>query len=394
MTKRFCAIFLTVLLAASLFGASPKTVGLTTSDIDAFIDNWSEINTLLDEQLNMEVDFDIESMNLSQMMELIPANTNKSVTKELNKLGISGSNALEKVFTITYGVAYSYMKSFFELIALLSTEDDGSMDEINAMIDVFASSVSDADLEVIETKIDELSVLMGYASDTTSSDDYDWGEYDYSDDYDWDNYDWDDYDWSDYDWGDDDYEYDWDDYDWSDYDWDDDDYEYYTEEEELESETGVKFLKELMPSLSSRSGSADFLYKTIKPGTYTKVKETDENALMFQKEWAGSKHPTLTVSEFCISMSYVDPNDPDADWYDEVYKYYDIDSTTELYKATIRGTVYFERVIKTKKYGTIRIWVDGTNLGEGEEVYYSNDVYAVLSIGDFIIEGTAFVPAG
>ena len=93
-------------------------------------------------------------------------------------------------------------------------------------------------------------------------------------------------------------------------------------------------------------------------------------------------------------MSYVDPSDPDADWYDEVYKYYDIDSTTELYKATIRGTVYFERVIKTKKYGTIRIWVDGTNLGEGEEVYYSNDVYAVLSIGDFIIEGTAFVPAG
>ena len=414
MTKKFCAIFLTVLLAASLFGASPKSVGLTTSDIDALIDNWSEIDTLLDEQLNIETDLDSENMNLSQIMAMIPANVNKNVSKELNKLGISGSNALEKVFTITYGVAYSYMKSFFDLIALFATEDDDSMDEINAMLDVYASSVSDADLEVINTRLDDLSVLMGFTEDTSSSDDYDWGDYDwddydYGDDYDysdWDDYDsvwedYDDYDWSDYDWGDydwDDYDYgddyDWSDYDWGDYDWDDYEDEYFTEEQELDSETGVKFLKELIPSLTPKSGMSDFLYKTIKPGTYTKVKETDETAFMFQKDWEGSKYPRLMVSEFCISMSYEDADDPDADWYGEVNKYVDISGTTELYKATIRGTVYYERVIKTKEYGTIRIWIDTTNLGEGEDIYYSSEVYAVLSIGDYIIEGTAIVAAG
>ena len=114
---------------------------------------------------------------------------------------------------------------------------------------------------------------------------------------------------------------------------------------------------------------------------------------MFQKEWAGSKYPRLMVSEFCISMSYEDADDPDADWYGEVNKYVDISGTTELYKATIRGTVYYERVIKTNKYGTIRIWVDTSNLGEGDDLYYSNG-YAVLSIGDFILEGIAVVAAG
>ena len=189
-------------------------------------------------------------------------------------------------------------------------EDDDSLAELDAMMEIYTSSVSDDDFEVINQKFEELADVIGYTNDTTSVDDYDWSDYDYDygDDYDysdWDDYeyDWDDYDWGDYDYSDeDDYEYDWDDYDWSDYDWDDYDYSdwddygssYYTEEEELDSETGVKFLKELIPSLSSKSGTADFLYKTIKPGMYTKVKETDETAFMFQKEWAGSKEHAQT----------------------------------------------------------------------------------------------------
>ena len=157
----------------------------------------------------------------------------------------------------------------------------------------------------------------------------------------------------------------------------------------------VNFFKELIPSLSKNSGSFDFLYKTIKPGTYTKVKETEETAFMFQKDWAGSKEPRIVVSQYGIYMTYYDPDDPDSDWYGYVENYYEMNNaTTELYKATIRGTVYYERVIKSKEYGTIRIWVDTTNLGEGEDVYYSTDVYSVLSIGDYIIEGTAIVAAG
>ena len=116
---------------------------------------------------------------------------------------------------------------------------------------------------------------------------------------------------------------------------------------------------------------------------------------MFQKEWAGSKEPRLVVSQSGIYMTYNDPDDPDSDWYGDVEKSYEMkNATTELYKATIRGTVYYERVIKSKEYGTIRIWVDTTNLGEGEDIYYSSEVYAVLSIGDYIIEGTAIVAAG
>ena len=383
MTKRFCAIFLTVLLATSLFGFSSKSVGLTSSDIKAFIDNFDELDSIMEESLDFETNVDIENFTLAEIMALIPAENNKKACKELNKLGISGSNALEKVFAISYGVSYNYIKSMLDLLKLFAEEGDDSLEEMDSYIASYENSISEADLKVIDEYNDELFSLLGWDSDGGSSD-IDWSDYDY----DWDD---DDYD---YDWGD--YDYDWgdyDDYDWSDYDWGDWDYEY-SEEEELDSETGVAFLKSLIPSLNSKSGSADFLYKTIKPGTYTKIKETDENAFMFQKEWDGSKYPELSVSEFCISIGYKDPTDPEASWNDMVYKYYYLDGTTELYKATIRGTDYYERVLKTKQYGTIRIWVDGTNLGSGEDAYYSNDIYAVLSIGDYIIEGVAFVPAG
>ena len=380
MTKRFCAIFLTVLLATSLFGFSSKSVGLTSSDIKAFIDNFDELDSIMEESLDFETNVDIENFTLAEIMALIPAENNKKACKELNKLGISGSNALEKVFAISYGVSYNYIKSMLDLLKLFAEEGDDSLEEMDSYIASYENSISETDLKVIDEYNDELFSLLGWDSDGGSSD-IDWSDYDY----DWDDDDYD-YDWDDYDWGD------YDDYDWSDYDWDDE--EYFTEEEELDSETGVAFLKALIPSLNSKSGSANFLYKTIKPGTYTKIKETDENAFMFQKEWDGSKYPELSVSEFCISIGYKDPTDPEASWNDMVYKYYYLDGTTELYKATIRGTDYYERVLKTKQYGTIRIWVDGTNLGSGEDAYYSNDIYAVLSIGDYIIEGVAFVPAG
>ncbi len=408
MRRILCTVILAVFLCASLLAFSSKSVGLTNSDVEAFINNFSEIDVILDEKLDVETNANLETLTVKEIMALIPDSANRNATKELNKLGISGTNAVEKVFAITYGVAYNYIESFYALMALLSDDTDDDMAEFEATLAAYEASFSEADYNIIKNNIDELYNVLGFNSDggysDSSWDDYDWGDYDYDwdDDYDWGDYDWDDYDysynWGDEDtgyvWGDDDYEYGWDDYDWSDYDYDwDDDYEYYTEEEELDSEAGMKFLKELIPSLSAKSGSADFLYNILKPGTYTKVQETDETCFMFEKEWAGSKHPTITVSEFCISMSYKDPNDPDADWDDEVYKYFYIDGTTELYKATIRGTVYYERVFKTKQYGTIRIWVDTTDLGEGEDLYYSSS-YAVLSIGDYFIAGRAFVAAG
>ena len=406
MKRFFCAIILAVFLASSLFAASPKSSGLTESDIDAFIENFHEIDVLLEEKLDdIDADIDIEENPLSEILTYIPADLSRDISNELNKLGISGSNALEKVFVITYGTAYSYIKSFYDLMVMF-LEDEDSLAELDAMMEIYTSSVSDDDFDLIYEKYEELANVIGFTNDTTSVDDYDWDDDDYDYDYDYD-YDWDDYDY-DYGWDDDydydyDYDYDWDDYDYDyDYDWDDDDYgywwddeDYYTEEEEQESEAGVNFFKELIPSLSKNSGSFDFLYKTIKPGTYTKVQETEETAFMFQKEWAGSKEPRLVVSQSGIYMTYNDPDDPDSDWYGDVEKSYEMkNATTELYKATIRGTVYYERVIKSKEYGTIRIWVDTTNLGEGEDIYYSSEVYAVLSIGDYIIEGTAIVAAG
>ena len=377
MKRFFCAIILAVFLASSLFAASPKSSGLTESDIDAFIENFHEIDVLLEEKLDdIDADIDIEENPLSEILTYIPANLTKDISNELNKLGISGSNALEKVFVIMYGTAYSYIKSFYDLMVMFLEDDDTSLAELDGMVAIYKDSVSDDDFDLIYGKYEELANVIGFTDDTSSVDDYDW-----DDDYDYDY---------DYDWDDDDYGYWWDD---DDYDWDDEDY--YTEEEEQESEAGVNFFKELIPSLSKNSGSFDFLYKTIKPGTYTKVQETEETAFMFQKEWAGSKEPRLVVSQSGIYMTYNDPDDPDSDWYGDVEKSYEMkNATTELYKATIRGTVYYERVIKSKEYGTIRIWVDTTNLGEGEDIYYSSEVYAVLSIGDYIIEGTAIVAAG
>ena len=104
MRKIFCAVILAVFLASSLFAAGPKSSGLTESDIDAFIENFHEIDVLLEEKLDdVNADIDIEEVPLSEVLTYIPANLTKDITKELNKLGISGSNALEKVFVIMYG---------------------------------------------------------------------------------------------------------------------------------------------------------------------------------------------------------------------------------------------------------------------------------------------------
>ena len=186
MVKKLCAMLIAVMLATSLFGFSSRSVGVTESDVEVFVNNFDELDSIMNETLDFEVDGDIEDMSVSEIMKLIPSDINKKATKELNELGISGQNALEKVFAITYGVAYNYLESVIDLMRMFAEEDEDYAEELDAMLSVYEDSFSEEDYKAMEKYMDELFELTGWDSDDDYSD-IDWSDYDYDYDYDYDD---------------------------------------------------------------------------------------------------------------------------------------------------------------------------------------------------------------
>lgn len=98
--KKFLLACLALFAAALLFGQA-KSTGLTDSDVQAFCKNFKKI----------ESDFDNYGMELSDAQALAYAlGADDAVTRVLNKNGISGANAVDKVRAI----AYAYVIARFE----------------------------------------------------------------------------------------------------------------------------------------------------------------------------------------------------------------------------------------------------------------------------------------
>ena len=91
--KKILLACVALFVGAFLFGQA-KSTGLTDSDVQAFCKNFKKI----------ESDFDNYGMELSDAQALAYAlGADDAVTRVLNKNGISGANAVEKVRAIAYG---------------------------------------------------------------------------------------------------------------------------------------------------------------------------------------------------------------------------------------------------------------------------------------------------
>ena len=91
--KKILLACVALFVGALLFGQA-KSTGLTDSDVQAFCKNFKKI----------ESDFDNYGMELSDAQALAYAlGADDAVTRVLNKNGISGANAAEKVRAIAYG---------------------------------------------------------------------------------------------------------------------------------------------------------------------------------------------------------------------------------------------------------------------------------------------------
>ena len=92
--KKLISIFAALLLCFCVFAQSAKSTGLTDSDVQSFCKNYSKIYS----------DVEKTGMVITDPSSLIlGASAQAQVTKVLNKNGVSGNNAYDKVVAIAYG---------------------------------------------------------------------------------------------------------------------------------------------------------------------------------------------------------------------------------------------------------------------------------------------------
>lgn len=94
--KKFISIIAAIFICACVFAQTAKSTGLTDSDVQSFCKNYNKIYAEL-EKVGVVVT-DTESLVLS-------ASAQVTVNKVLNKYGVSGNNAYDKVVAIAYGYA-------------------------------------------------------------------------------------------------------------------------------------------------------------------------------------------------------------------------------------------------------------------------------------------------
>ena len=145
--KKFLLACIAFFAAALLFGQA-KSTGLTDSDVQAFCKNFKKI----------ESDFANYGMELSDAQALAYAlDADDAVTRILNKNGISGANAEDKLRAI----AYAYVLARFdeemaadpEAAKVLKNMGQDPMAEVRA-------NVSDADQKVVARRLQELKKVF------------------------------------------------------------------------------------------------------------------------------------------------------------------------------------------------------------------------------------------
>ena len=160
--KKLISIFAALCLCFCVFAQSAKSTGLTDSDVQSFCKNYSKIYTELEKT----------GMNLTDTSSLVlGASAQAQVTKVLNKYGVSGNNAYDKVVALAY--AYTVAK-YDEVLAsdpksaaLLKSFGMDPMAE-------YRNLVADADLKVVNKNLAALTKVFDEEIASSASDDSDY----------------------------------------------------------------------------------------------------------------------------------------------------------------------------------------------------------------------------
>lgn len=146
--KKLLFACLAFFMAAAAFSQSAKTTGVTDSDVTSFCKNFKK----------MEADFkkfDVDTSDAQAMAMALGAD--KSVEQILNKNGISGSNAVDKLRAIAYGYVIARydeaMAADPEAAALIKSMGRDPMAEARTQI-------SDADQKVVGRHLQELKKVF------------------------------------------------------------------------------------------------------------------------------------------------------------------------------------------------------------------------------------------
>lgn len=127
--KKFISIIAAIFICTCVFAQNAKSTGLTDGDVKSFCQNYSKIYTEL-EKVGVVVT-DTESLVLS-------ASAQVTVNKVLNKYGVSGNNAYDKVVAIAYGYAVARYDETLaadpKTAALMKTFGMDPMAEIRAKV--------------------------------------------------------------------------------------------------------------------------------------------------------------------------------------------------------------------------------------------------------------------
>ncbi len=146
--KKILFVCLALFMAAAAFAQSAKATGLTDSDVTSFCKNFKKIKS----------DFDKLGLDLEDKEGIAYAVDGKeAVLGVLNKNGISGSNAIEKLKALAYGYAVECYDD-----ALANDPETAAM--VKSMgIDPIAETrklVADADKKVVGKHLPELKKVF------------------------------------------------------------------------------------------------------------------------------------------------------------------------------------------------------------------------------------------
>ena len=148
--KKFISIIAAVFICACVFAQNAKSTGLTDSDVQSFCKNYNKIYTEL-EKVGVVVT-DTESLVLS-------ASAQVTVNKVLNKYGVSGNNAYDKVVAIAYGYAVGKYDETLaadpQTAALMKTFGMDPMAQIRSMVAESDQKVVDKNMAALTKVFDE-----------------------------------------------------------------------------------------------------------------------------------------------------------------------------------------------------------------------------------------------
>lgn len=156
--KKLLVLITLLGLTFSLFAQEAKATGLTDKDVDSFCKNYERIYVEMDK-------LGIDMQNPSSIMEAEAAGS--SVSKTLNKYGITGKNSFDKLKAICYGYAVNFYDATFasdpQTALLLKKLGKDPMAEVR-------NKVAENDLNIVQKHMDSLTSVFTEAASNFEED--------------------------------------------------------------------------------------------------------------------------------------------------------------------------------------------------------------------------------